>query len=137
MAAGAPPAVSASLVIDACLLVDLMVSEHLSEAVVARVDASTLHAPAHLDAEVLSALGRLQRAGDISATALRRHLGELAEAPIVRHPLPDLLVDAWAKRASLRLADALYVALAEHLSVTLVTTDARLARVVARADLVT
>jgi predicted nucleic acid-binding protein len=49
--------------------------------------------------------------------------------------LPDLLAGAWARRSRVVLADALYVELAEHLDVVVLTTDARLARAakVARA----
>ena len=50
----------------------------------------------------------------------------LAEAPIARHAVPDLLVGGWARRHQIRLADALYVHLAVSLDATLVSTDRRL-----------
>jgi predicted nucleic acid-binding protein len=45
---------------------------------------------------------------------------------VTRHPLADLLHGAWDRRENLRVADALYVELAESLRVKLVTTDQRL-----------
>jgi predicted nucleic acid-binding protein len=71
-------------------------------------------------------LGRLNRAGDLPAATVGRLLARLAEAPIVRHPVRELLSGAWARRANVRLADALYVELADQLDIALVTTDRRL-----------
>ena len=88
---------------------------------------SGLHAPAHVDAETLSALGRLHRAGDIAAHEVASRLELLRQAPIARHPLADLLVGAWARRDRFRLVDALYVELADRLGATLITVDRRLA----------
>lgn len=95
-----------------------------------------LHSPAHLDAEVLSALGRLNRAGDLSTASVTSALSNLATAPIERHHLAGLLAGAWAAREHLQLVDALYVELAASLGATLLTTDARLASQCATAELV-
>jgi predicted nucleic acid-binding protein len=96
-----------------------------------------LHAPAHLDAEILSALGRMYRAGDLDDTTVTTALEQLATAPIHRHPLAGLLSGAWRRRENQRLADALYVELADSLATArLLTTDARLARSYERAQLV-
>jgi predicted nucleic acid-binding protein len=89
----------------------------------------SVSAPAHADAEVLSALGRLARAGAVSDDRVAAALTELVRAPIVRVPLPPLMRDAWALRASVSLRDALYVTLARRLETVLVTADARLTRV--------
>jgi predicted nucleic acid-binding protein len=63
-------------------------------------------------------------------------LSRLASAPIARHSVAELLIGAWRMRSNLRLADAIYVGLAESLEIRLVTTDARL-RPVDLADVVT
>jgi predicted nucleic acid-binding protein len=114
------------VVIDASALVDLLLADVLGDAVAARISGTVLHGPAHLDAEVLSALGRMNRSGDIQDHAVRAMIDRLLDAPVVRHPLAGLLPGAWKKGAKLRLADAIYVELAESLNIRLVTTDKRL-----------
>lgn len=113
-------------VLDASALVDLLLGNESGVTVRSRVTGHALHAPAHIDAEVLSALGRLERAGDLDATAVKPLLTRLAAAPIRRHPVAELLLGAWSLRHQLRLADALYVALAASRALPLVTTDRRL-----------
>lgn len=73
---------------------------------------------------MLSALGRLRRAGHLSAALVAGYLGRLASAPVERHLLAPLVVGTWKRRHSLRLVDALYVELADLLGVRIVTTDA-------------
>ena len=98
------------------------------EAVVARLAVGdALYAPAHLDAEVVSALravakhnARLQRV----APAALRHLAGL---PVRRIPLAPLLRRMWALRANVTAYDAAYVALAEELTATIITCDSKLA----------
>ncbi len=114
------------VVIDASALTDLLLDGDLGRAVAARVSGHALHGPAHLDAEVLSALGRLHRAGELSEVAVVSRLERLATAPVTRHPVSGLLLGSWERRGNLRLADALYVELAEALGLSLVSTDARL-----------
>lgn len=116
----------AEVVADASALVDLLLGNDLSAAVQRRIAGHGLHAPAHVDAELLSALGRLQRAGAVEADGVEAMLMRLAAAPIQRHPVAALLIGAWARRQQLRLADALYVELAAGLDLPLITTDRRL-----------
>jgi predicted nucleic acid-binding protein len=126
------------LVIDASALVEALLGTRLGVEVRTRMRGHVLHAPAHLDAEVLSALGRLHRAQEIQQSVVADALEQLAAAPITRHPLAALITGAWKRRANQRLVDALYTELAALLDVTaLLTTDARLARSENRALLVT
>jgi predicted nucleic acid-binding protein len=125
------------LVVDASAVIDLFVTDAVGRAVEARLDGAVLHAPAHLDAEVLTGLGRLHRAGGLTAAKAAWHLDALASAPIERHALQDLLTGGWKRRGRLRLADALYVELAAHLGVPLVTTDVRLSKATRVAEAVT
>jgi predicted nucleic acid-binding protein len=63
-------------------------------------------------------------------------LSNLDALPVTRHGLPGLLRGAWARRADLRLLDALYVELASQLEVKVLTTDSRLARATPIAEAV-
>lgn len=116
----------AEAVVDASAMVDLLLDNELGGAVRRRLGAHVLHAPAHLDAEVLSALGRLHRGGDLEAEDVESRLRDLVAAPIQRHDVSDLLVGAWSRRHQLRLVDALYVQLAVVRDLALITTDRRL-----------
>ncbi len=124
------------LVIDASSLVDLVLGEAVGAAVQERIDGAALHAPAHLDAEVLSALGRLHRSGRLAGSVVTAQLAVISSAPIRRHSLPDLLRGAWQRRSRMRLADALYVELADRLGLRLLTTDRALARAARIAEVV-
>jgi predicted nucleic acid-binding protein len=120
-----------SLVVDASVVVDLIARTSLAPAVGARLRGSVWHAPGHLDAEVLSALGRLERASRLDAVEAAEGLVALSELPIERHALSPLLLGAWTLRNELRLVDGLYVELARKLGLRLITTDQRLARAAA------
>ncbi len=116
----------AEVVADASALVDLLLGNRLGDAVRRRLAGHVVHAPAHADAEVLSAFGRLQRAGEVDADGVEAMLARLAAAPIERHSVASLLTDAWSRRHKLRLAEALYVELAAARDLPLITTDRRL-----------
>lgn len=116
----------AEVVVDASAIVDLLLGNELGGAVRRRLARQAMHAPAHLDAEVLSALGRLQHGGDLTAEDVESRLQRLVAAPIRRHPVSDLLIGSWARRHQLRLVDALYVQLAVSLGRPLITTDRRM-----------
>jgi predicted nucleic acid-binding protein len=120
-----------SLVVDASVVVDLVARTSRAPAVGARLRGSVWHAPGHLDAEVLSALGRLERAGRLEAVEAAEGLVALSELPIERHAVSALLLGAWTLRNELRLVDGLYVELARQLGMRLITSDQRLARAAA------
>jgi predicted nucleic acid-binding protein len=115
-------------VLDASVLVDLLAGTDTAEAAKKCLADTVLHAPAHMDAEVLSALGRLQRAGELTTADVEAALSALTTIPVTRHAVGELAIGAWARRADLRLADALYVELAARLHAYVLTTDHRLAR---------
>jgi predicted nucleic acid-binding protein len=115
------------LVVDASALVDLVASSPLASEVAEALRGHRLHAPCHLDAEALSALARLTRAGSIPESHVSRCLQAVAAAPVERHPVQPLLGAAWALRGNLQVLDALYVALAQRQGCQLLTTDSRLA----------
>lgn len=123
-----PAATVETVVLDASVAVDLLAGTAAAGPAAKRLAHTELHAPAHLDAEVLSALGRLHRAGELTAPDVEQGLARLSTMPLTRHPVAELASPAWARRDDLRLVDALYVALAAHLDVPVITTDYRLAR---------
>lgn len=121
------------VVVDASVLIDLLAGTEQAEVASQRLRARS-HAPAHLDAEVLSALGRLHRAGSLSTAEVGAAVERLVALPLTRHLLDGLVRPAWEHRENLRLVDALYVALAESMHLPLLTTDHCLSRAVAIAD---
>lgn len=115
------------IVIDAATVVDLICGFPAADPYRSILGAATaVAAPAHVDAEVLSALARLARAGQLSRPQER--VEALATFGAKRWPLPPLLEPAWALLERIAARDALYVALAVSLDAILVTTDGRLRR---------
>lgn len=118
------------VVVDAALVVDLICGFPAADSHRNTLASATaVAAPAHLDAEVLSALGRLERAGQLTRAAER--VEALVAFGARRWPLRPLLPSAWALVDRIATRDALYVALAKSLSATLVTSDGRLRRAAA------
>lgn len=117
------------VVIDAAALLDLMVATDVGLLLDLRLEGCLLHAPSHIDAEVLRGLARLEHAGILSAYRALDLVGSVAGAPIERHPVAPLLEGAWRYRHEVRMEDALYIELASSLGLTLVTTEPSLTRV--------
>ena len=116
-------------------MVDLLVGSPPAASIETRLRGHEIHVPAHFDAEVLSALGRLQRSGDMTVRQVTTRIQRVATAPIQRHLLAPLLAGAWKLRHNLRLVDALYMELADQLEATIVTTDSGLAAASPAAEL--
>lgn len=119
---------SRRVVLDASALVELLVGGAAADWVMGELDGSDLHAPAHLHAEVLSAVGRRERAGLISAVAAEAAVRRSLALHVTETGLAVVVPGAWMRRGDLRLTDALYVELAAQLATVVVTTDRRLAR---------
>ena len=116
-------------VVDASVLVAFyVVNDPRRQRAVTRLsDGDTMFAPAHLDAEVCSALRRLSAGNPVLQAAVPRALEHLARFPIQRLPIAPLLERMWQLRDNITPYDAAYVALAENLRCGLVTCDAKLA----------
>lgn len=98
------------------------------EAVVARLAAGdAFFAPAHLDAEVVSALRGLARRVPTLGGAVPAALQHLAHLPVRRMSLAPLLARMWELRANITAYDAAYVALGEQLGASVITCDGKLA----------
>lgn len=84
-------------------------------------------APHVIDVEVFGVIRKHHRLGRIDATSAHQAVEDLRDWPGERVGHRAFLDRAWELRASVRGWDAMYVALAEALDATLLTTDARLA----------
>ncbi len=117
------------LVIDASCLAEIMTSGPDAEEVRERLAAHDEHVAPHvIDVEVLGVIRREHLLGRMDRTAATQAVQELHDWPVQRFGHRPLLERAWELRDSVRGWDAMYVALAEALNATLVTTDRRLAR---------
>jgi predicted nucleic acid-binding protein len=115
------------LVVDASCVAEVVLAGPDAEPVRERLAGDPDHAAPHLvDAEVLGVVRRAHLRGDLDPTAARQALDDLESWPATRVDHRPLLERAWELRNSLSAADALYVALAEALSVPLLTLDRRL-----------
>ncbi|MBK8437380.1 MAG: PIN domain-containing protein [Austwickia sp.] len=116
------------VVVDASVLVDALVGADAAELHGVLGDRPLL-APAHVDAEVLSALRGLLLGGHLSRKRCRDALLDLDALPIDRWPLTSVpLAGAFDLADTMSSYDALYVCLAQATQLPLVTRDRRLAR---------
>ena len=117
------------IVVDASCLVEVVTDSVQSAVIAERLRADADHVAPHvIDAEVLAVVRRQWLAGLLDDTAAAQAVDDLGDWPGERYGLRSLLARAWELRHAVRSWDALYVALAEALETTLITTDARLAR---------
>ncbi len=116
------------IVLDASALVDIVLDQAAADWVLDQIVDDEISAPAHQLAEVLSALARLVRAGQLDPAVARDALDAAASLPQeLVLPTAAHLRRAFAIRERIRVLDGLYVALADELGCALVTTDRRLA----------
>ncbi len=122
------------LLVDASAVVDLLVRTEHGERVrrfLTQAREVTLMTVAHLDAEVLSAFARLNRADVLTDAQVQDLLDRLGDLAMQRLPITGgLLRTAWDLRGNIAARDALYVAAAGLVGGRLLTTDDRLARAV-------
>jgi predicted nucleic acid-binding protein len=111
------------IVADAAAIVDLALG---SQAALDRLRDDELSAPHLLDAEVGSALRRNVLQQKINSDQFREALAALRDLEVERYPHLAFLDRAWELRDNVTFYDAMYVALAEALNITLVTLDGRL-----------
>jgi predicted nucleic acid-binding protein len=117
-------------VIDASALVFALVGkDDGARTLRARLPAMHRHAPHLIDAEVGNVLRHHLRAGLVSAAEASTALRSLRALVQQRYPHVGPLAElAWKFRDNLSFYDALYVALAAHLGVPLLTADVRLSK---------
>lgn len=121
--------------LDASALVDIVLEQPGADWLVTRVERTAICAPSHQPSEILSAFARMEKAGSLTAHACR---GAAIEALSFEQelvpPSRGHVLRALSMSSNIRVADGLYVALAEERGCPLVTTDRRLARVVTTCE---
>src|SRR5262245_8635033 len=113
------------IVVDASAIAELLLQTEIGTRVERRLyrGDDDLHAPHLLDVEVLSALRRLVRAGEVRAERAEEAIEDLSSLRITRHGHVDLAARVWQLRENFTAYDAAYLALAESLDATVVTCD--------------
>lgn len=115
-------------VVDAGVVVDALIPEGRFTTAARRVVVSGgLVAPELVDIEVIHALRRMVRLGEVSGPVAQESVETLGIVPLTRRTHRPFLPRIWELRDNLTAYDATYVALAEALGCPLVTADARIA----------
>ncbi len=117
------------IVLDASALLELLLVTASGRRLAERIRPAgiSLHAPHLVDVEVAQAVRKYVLAGAISGERGRLALQHLAELDLERYSHTPFLQRIWALRENLTAYDATYVALAEALHATLLTSDQRIA----------
>jgi predicted nucleic acid-binding protein len=117
------------IVLDASAVVELLLGPGRGRAVAARIADPELglHAPHLVDVEVLQALRRYVRDGDLDRESAATAIADLRALDLERHAHEPLMDRVWELRDNLTAYDAVYVALAEALGTRVLTCDTRLA----------
>ena len=117
------------IVLDASALVELILVTPTGQAIAGRIadPSEGLHAPHLADIEVVQALRRYVREGEIDVDTAETALDDLRTLDLQRHAHEPLLERVWELRKNLTAYDAVYVALAEVLDGVVLTCDRRLA----------
>ena len=99
-----------------------------------------VHAPALIDAEVTSAIRGLlltsKPAIQIAVERAEQMVDDFADLPIVRYPMQPYQRRALALRDNFTAYDAFYLALAESLSLPLLTDDRKFGKAPARTAVI-
>ena len=115
------------IVIDASCLYEVVAGTPDAEPIRRHFASDTDHAAPHvIDVEVMSVIRRSYLAGLLDTTAANQAIEDLRDWPGERFGHRALLGRAWELRHNVRGWDAMYIALAEMLHATLLTSDKRL-----------
>ena len=118
------------MVLDASAAVELLLNTPAGRRVSSRLadETEAIHAPYLIDIEVAQVLRRHVLHELLADTRAVWALDRWRDLDIERYPHAPLLDRVWQLRHNVSAYDAVYVALAEALSIPLVTGDGRLAR---------
>ena len=129
------------MVLDASGAVELLLNTASGKRLASRLadETEAVCAPHLIDVEIVQAMRRYVSRGRLGAERGALALAHWRDLDVARYPHEPFLDRVWELRANVSAYDAVYVALAEALSMVLVTGDARLARapgISARVELV-
>ncbi|GAA3733987.1 putative nucleic acid-binding protein [Spinactinospora alkalitolerans] len=116
------------IVVDTSAIIALTIHEPRGMAVEARLRGRRMYAPHFVDLEVANVLRGLLMGGKLTLPPAEQALHDFLAMPVERRDLGPLISRVWELRHNYSAYDAAYVALAENLGATLLTTDAKLAR---------
>lgn len=116
------------IVLDNSALVEALVAQSPSKALVTMISSEQVHVPHLLDYEFSNTLRRLVLGRKISLPRAEGARLVKQSLPLTRHPDQVTGGRAWDLRGNLNAYDATYVALAEILDCPLVTIDEKIAR---------
>jgi predicted nucleic acid-binding protein len=124
-----PSSARTVIVTDAGVLIAIFVDDGAwGDTARARLRHEEIAAPEFIDLEVTSALRGLLRAGKVDKRRADLALANLPRLALLRASHQGLVARCWELRDNLSVYDASYIALAELLGATLITTDARMSR---------
>jgi predicted nucleic acid-binding protein len=115
------------VVLDASAGIEIVLRTARGEGLLALLESrdALVIAPSHFLVEGAGALRRLERSGEVNQDRARFAIARLTQL-VMPAALDDLIVEAWALRDNLTIADALYVVLARRTGAALMTTDDRM-----------
>lgn len=117
------------IVVDASAVLESVAVDRPDPDLVSRLATEDLHAPHLIDVEVLHALRVLVTRDAITGERAEWARADYDALDLTRYPHVALRPRIWELRHNLSAYDAAYVALAEALETSLVTTDHRIERV--------
>ena len=117
------------VVLDASAGVEIVLRTTRGEALLARLESfdAVVIAPSHFAVEAAGALRRLEGAGEVGQDRARFALARLTQL-VTAAAVDELIIDAWALRDNLTVADAVYVVLARRSGAALMSIDERMLR---------
>ena len=116
------------MVLDASGAVEFLLNTETGKRLALRLadDRETVHVPHLIDLEIAQVMRRYVHSGTITERMGLRALQRWRDLDVERYPHEPFLGRVWNLRNNLTAYDAVYVALAETLSVVLVTGDRKL-----------